>query len=439
MYDFAMIILGVVLTLGTALFVAAEFSLVALDPAAVDQRVAAGDKRAKQIRYALHHLSTNLSGAQVGITLTTILLGYTTQTSLTKLLTGAFGHYGWINATATATAVIIAAVFVNVFSMIFGELVPKNMALADTFKTAGLVSSAMTAFTTICKPLIVLLNSSANAVLKIFGIKPSEHISSARSPAELASLVRHSAEEGTLDMSTANMLTKSIGLSNLSAVDVMTDRGRMVTLDEDETAADIVALASRTGHSRFPVVGDDIDDIVGVVNLRRAVAVPYERRQDVVVTSSSLMSEAPRVPETMQLATLLLELREAPLQMAIVVDEYGGTAGVVTLEDVIEEIVGEVADEHDQRRRGIRVESEGVWLVPGTLRPDEVAERIGIVIPEDGPYETVGGFIMNHLGRIPEEGDELEIPGVYLKVRVLSGRRIETVEIRQLPTGGDDE
>lgn len=434
-----MIILGVVLTLGTALFVAAEFSLVALDPAAVDRRVAEGDKRSRQVQKAIRHLSTNLSGAQVGITLTTILLGYTTQSSLTTLLSRLFGNYGWVNATATATAVLVAAIFVNVFSMIFGELVPKNMALANTYKTAGLVSSFMTAFTTLFKPLIFILNSSANGFLKLMGITPSEHISSARSPSELAALVRHSADEGTLDVSTANMLTKSIGLTKLCAVDVMTDRGRTTTMNADQTAQDIVQLAARTGHSRFPVEGEDIDDIVGFVNLRRAVAVPYEKRREVVVTSSSLLTEPLRVPETMSLGTLLLELREAPLQIAVVVDEYGGTAGVVTLEDVIEEIVGEVADEHDQRRRGIRQQSQDVWLVPATLRPDELAERTGIFIPEDGPYETLGGYLMYRLGRICQVGDEVDSPGAHLRVQLMDGRRVEALEITKLPQAQEDE
>ena len=196
----------------------------------------------------------------------------------------------------------------------------------------------------------------------------------------------------------ATLLTRSIGLGALTAVDVMTDRGRLHTLDQADTADAVVALARTTGHSRFPVVGENADDVLGIVHLRRVIAVPYERRESVPVTSSSLMTPAPRVPETMPLASLLVELRNQGSQMAVVVDEYGGTAGVVTLEDAIEEIVGDVADEHDRRRAGARADASGDWLVPGWTRPDELAARTDLHVPDDGPYETLAGLVMTELG-----------------------------------------
>ncbi|HHT41110.1 MAG TPA: HlyC/CorC family transporter, partial [Actinomyces sp.] len=329
-----MILLGVVLTLGTAVFVAAEFSYVALDSASVERRANEGDKRAKQVLKAIRTLSTQLSGAQVGITLTTILLGYTTQVALLDLFSRLFTNAGLAVALATTLAVALSVIFVNAFSMLFGELVPKNMALADPFHTAGLVTPVQTGFTKLLHPLIKLLNDTANKVLHLIGIEPMEEISSARSASELAALVRHSAEEGTLDTSTATLLTKSIAIGDLSAVDVMTDRGRMHYLPESSSAADVVELARTSGHSRFPIVGDDSDDIIGFVSLRRAVAVPYEKRAEVSVMSSSLISDAPKVPETLELAPLLVQLRAEGLQVAVVVDEYGGTSGIVTLEDV---------------------------------------------------------------------------------------------------------
>lgn len=429
-----MIVLGVLLTAGTAVFVAGEFALVALDPSVVDARAQAGDKRAGRVSKALRHLSTLLSGAQVGITLTTILLGYTMQAALNELLSQWLSP--WLGQTLAATiAVVSALIIVNAFSMVFGELIPKNATLADPLAAAGFVTPFITGFTWLFRPLVNLLNGMANALLSRFGIEAAEEASGARSAGELTALLRRSAEEGTLEVSTARLLTRSLGVDALSAVDVMTDRGRIHWLEESSTAADLVALASQTGHSRFPVFGDSPDDVLGLVNLRRAIAVPYERRAQVPVTSSSIMTPAPRVPETMPLASLLVELRgygeqeSFGLQMAIVVDEYGGTAGVVTLEDAVEEIVGEVSDEHDRRRAGIHLDSAGRWIAPGWSRPDEVTARTAIRIPDDGPYETLGGLVMNELGRIPQIGDEVTLPTCTILVDAMEGRRVTRVRI----------
>lgn len=429
-----MIVLGVLLTAGTAVFVAGEFALVALDPSVVDARAQAGDKRAGRVAKALRHLSTLLSGAQVGITLTTILLGYTMQAALNQLLSQWLSP--WLGQTLAATiAVVSALIVVNAFSMVFGELIPKNATLADPLAAAGFVTPFITGFTWLFRPLVNLLNGMANALLSRFGIEAAEEASGARSAGELTALLRRSAEEGTLEVSTARLLTRSLGVDELSAVDVMTDRGRIHWLEESSTAADLVALASQTGHSRFPVFGDSPDDVLGLVNLRRAIAVPYERRAQVPVTSSSIMTPAPRVPETMPLASLLVELRgygeqeSFGLQMAIVVDEYGGTAGVVTLEDAVEEIVGEVSDEHDRRRAGIHLDSAGRWIAPGWSRPDEVTARTAIRIPDDGPYETLGGLVMNELGRIPQIGDEVTLPTCTILVDAMEGRRVTRVRI----------
>ena len=436
MTDWLMIAVGVVLTVGTALFVAGEFSLVALDPSTVETRAATGDKRATTVRRALGRLSTLLSGAQVGITLTTVLLGYTMQAALANLLTDLMSR--WLAASvATGAAVVIALIVVNAFSMVIGELIPKNATLADPLRAAGYVVPVLEWFTALTKPVVLALNGTANWVLTRLGITPAEEISGTRSAAELAALVRHSAEEGTLDVSTAALLTRSIGVGRLTAVDVMTDRGRLHTVDEEDTAASVIALARVTGHSRFPLIGQDVDDVRGIVHLRRAVAVPYERRHEVSAASSSLVTPAPRVPETMPLASLLLELRAQGSQMAVVVDEYGGTAGVVTLEDAIEEIVGDVADEHDRRRASAHATHTGDWIVPGWMRPDELATRARIHLPDDGPYETLAGLVMTRLGRIPQVGDEVSVAQVVLRVEAMEGRRV--TRLRIVPTAPPDD
>lgn len=426
-----MILLGVLLTLGTALFVAAEFSLVALDPVQVDKQIEQGDKQAKKVAKTLKELSTQLSGAQVGITITTILLGYTTQTALTELLTE-FLENNWLSyTTATAVAVVVAVITVNAFSMVFGELIPKNIALSNPLKVAIWVVPAQRLFTLLFRPVILLLNGLANMVVRACGVEPMETASSARSAREIAAMVQHSVEEGAFDSSTAKLITRSVNFNDLVAADVMTDRGRMEVLNQTDTAQDIITLARETGHSRFPVVGEDSDDILGFVTLRRAVAIPYARRTAVPVTASSLLSEAPKVPETAPLVALLEQLRQCGLQMAIVVDEYGGTAGLVTLEDVIEEIVGEVADEHDLRRKGVRREGSR-YILEGDLRPDEIFDRIGVKLPDDGPYETLAGLILYHLARLPKMGERLEIEGIILEIKQMEERRITKV-ILQTP------
>ncbi len=431
--EWLMVLLGVALTAGTAVFVAAEFALVTLDPGAVDRELGQDASRSgRSVRRALATLSTQLSGAQVGITATTILLGYTTQPALASLLRQLLGRSSLTDAVSAATAAVLAVVLVNGFSMLLGELVPKNLALSTPLTTARAVAPTQLAFTAALRPVIGVLNGTANAILRRFGVEPREELSGGRSAQELVALVRRSAQVGTLDEGTAVRLTNSIELNTLAAVDVMTDRTRMEVVEREATAADVVAAARATGHSRFPVIDGSRDDVVGLVHLRRAIAVPYAKRGE--VPAGALMDPAPRVPETVRLGPLLVDLREQGMQMAVVVDEYGGTAGVVTLEDVIEEIVGEVADEHDPARAGVYRLGAG-WSAPGLLRPDELAEETGVRVPEEPAYETLGGLVMARLGRVPVPGDEVVVDGVRLRVQQMDGRRVARLSVRPAPTG----
>jgi CBS domain containing-hemolysin-like protein len=222
----------------------------------------------------------------------------------------------------------------------------------------------------------------------------------------------------------------------------MSPRVRCTAIERTASAGDVLRLARRTGHSRFPVIGEDWDDVEGLVHVKRAMAVPHDRRDDVPVTA--LMIEATRVPETIRLDPLLLMLREAGNQLAVVVDEYGGTSGVVTLEDVIEEIVGEVSDEHDRSQSDWNQMADGSWLLPGLWRPDQVRDQLGAVVPDGPTYETVGGFAMAVLGRIPVVGDELTLPGWTVRVARMDGRRVDRLRFipnpdEQPPTDADGE
>jgi CBS domain containing-hemolysin-like protein len=434
MYELIMLGVGIILTIGTGFFVASEFSLVNLNRSNLESRVARGEKNLGMTIRALKVTSTHLSSAQLGITLTTLLTGYTMEPAISSFLLSPLTAIGWPQPVVTAVASIIAVIVATLLSMIVGELVPKNFALALPLPTAKLVIPFQVGFTAVFKPFVALLNNTANVILRAVGIEPKEELSSARTAEELRSLVRRSATEGSLDRDTATLLSRTLVFSEHIASDVMTPRPRVTSVDRTASAQTVLELARQTGYSRFPVIDDGIDDVVGLVHVKQAVAVPRQKRSEVPV--SALQSDALRVPETMKLDLLLGELRGRGYQMAVVVDEYGGTAGVVTLEDLVEELVGEVADEHDRTRAGV-VRSRDWLTFPGMLRPDELLERADVTVPEDGPYETVAGFIMSELGRLPVVGDTVVVEAGEFRVERLDGRRIDRVRFTPSPEDGN--
>lgn len=434
MTEWLLVLAGVGLTAGTALFVAVEFSLVALDRPTVQKAIDSGDRRAEVVLGSLRRLSTQLSAAQVGITLTTLVLGYIATPSLGRLLQTPLSALGLQGEALSSVSATLALLIATLFSMVLGELLPQFLGISAPLATAKVVAMPVRVFAVIAKPLIVVLNGSANLVLRGLGITPQEELSGARTPQELALLVRRSAEAGTLDVGTARLVTRSLGFGEQTAADVMSPRARATSIERTATAEDVLRLARSTGHSRFPVTGEDWDDIDGIVHVKRAIAVPHDRRADVPV--SALMVSPLLVPETIRLDPLLLLLREAGLQLAIVVDEYGGTAGVVTLEDVVEEIVGDVSDEHDRSRTTAREMTDGSWTLPGLWRPDEVRERLRAPVPDGPAYETIGGWVMAELGRVPVAGDTVELPGWSVTVLTMDGMRVD--RLRFVPVGSAD-
>ncbi|MGR0220257.1 hemolysin family protein [Agromyces sp. ZXT2-6] len=425
MSEWILLGIGLLLTIGTGLFVASEFALVNLDRADLESRRAKGESRLGLTIDGLKITSTHLSSAQLGITLTTLLTGYTMEPAISSLLADPLRSVGIPEAFVRPVGAITAVVVATLLSMIIGELVPKNFALALPRQTAKVVMPFQTAFTWLFRPAIVVLNGSANRLLRAIGIEPKEELSGARSAEELSSLVRRSASAGLLEQDTATLLGRTLRFSEHDASDVMTPRPRVAAVQRLEPAEAVIELARQTGFSRFPVYDENLDDVVGLVHVKQAVAVPREKRDQ--VPASALQSEALRVPETMKLDMLLGELRGRGYQMAVVVDEYGGTAGVATLEDLVEELVGEVSDEHDRTRAGVVRRGEFVSF-PGMLRPDELLDRTGIQVPEDGAYETVAGYVMSVLGRLPAVGDEVDVDGGRFRVQRLDGRRIDRIQ-----------
>jgi len=436
LFEWILLGIGLILTVGTGFFVASEFALVNLDRSDLEARQARGESRLAMTIAALKITSTHLSSAQLGITLTTLLAGYTMEPALSSLLSPPLTAIGLPEVVIPVTATVLAVAIATLVSMIIGELVPKNFALALPIQTAKFVVPFQTAFTTVFKPIVFVLNGSANGLLRSMGIEPKEELSGARTAEELSSLVRRSASAGLLEKDTATLLHRTLLFSGHTASDVMTPRPRVASINRTASAQAVIELTRQTGYSRFPVIDESVDDVVGIVHIKQAVAVPRHRRADVPV--SALQSEAIRVPETMKLDSLLGELRGRGYQMAVVVDEYGGTAGVATLEDLVEELVGEVADEHDRTRAGV-VRSQDSLTFPGLLRPDEVLERAGIVVPDDGPYETVAGFVMSELGRLPVVGDVVILDAGTLRVERLDGRRIDRLKFTPAPQPESDD
>jgi len=441
--ELVLLLLVVLLIAANAVFVAAEFSFVTVDRATVDRAALAGDRRAQSLDAGLRSLSTQLSGAQFGITITSLIVGFIAEPSIGALLMRAFGALP--QGVSLAISIILALVLATGAQMIFGELVPKNWAISQPFRVGKAVASLQRGFTWLAHPAIVLLHGAANAIVRMFGIEPREELTSARTPSELASLVSRSQMHGTLDDTTASLLTRSIIFGDRRAENVMTPRPRVDFIERDESCSDVLQRVASTGHARFPVIEANEDDVVGVVHFRDALKIPSELRASTSV--GQVMQAGHAIPESLPLDSLLEELRHAPLQFAVVVDEYGGTAGIVTLEDLAEEIVGEIQGEQDRPEHRARRLADGSWQFSGLLRPDEVSDVLGVALPEGRETETLGGLITEHLGRIPREGDSivLTVPvigpenpidlDIALSVQAMDDRRVDLVRIRFVEVG----
>jgi CBS domain containing-hemolysin-like protein len=433
----------VVLTAGTAMFVAAEFSLTALERSTVDANARDGARRDRYIQRAHHTLSFQLSGAQLGISITTLVTGYLTEPMVADLPHPVMDALGIPDRVADGITAFLALVIVTSLSMVFGELVPKNLAVARPLPIARAVIGLQLPFSWVMTPAIRLMNGTANWILRRLGVQPAQELRSARSPQELLSLVQTSARSGALDLTTAALVRRSLQFGTLTAEELMTPRSKVVALQTDNTVADLVAIAAETGFSRFPIVDGDLDATVGIVHVKQVFEVAPADRAHTLLTA--IAQPVAVVPSTLDGDALMAQLRGNGLQTALVVDEYGGTAGMVTGEDLIEEIVGDVRDEHDDATPDVVAAGTG-WRVSGLLRIDEVAATTGYRAPE-GEYETIGGLVLQQLGHIPVAGETVELmafdpegrsdhSGRWLATVVrMDGRRIDLLELVQLGGG----
>ncbi|WFF02227.1 hemolysin family protein [Micromonospora sp. WMMD964] len=431
----------VALTAGNAFFVAAEFALVTVDRAEIDRRAAGGDQAALTVRTALRELSFQLSGAQLGITITALLTGYLAEPALARIFTPLLRPM--VGENTGRITPFLALALATLISMLFGELVPKNAALARPMPAALATAGPMHAFSRTFGWLIRGLNGSANRLVRAFGVEPQEELASARSPEELGLLAAISARAGALPTDTAMLLRRTIRFGDKRAAEAMTPRVDVVALRATATVAELLEASRRTGRTRFPVYEETLDLVTGVAGVPDALGVPLAARASTMV--GAVAREPVYVPESLDLDGVLAALKAAGADLAIVVDEYGGTDGVVTIEDLVEELVGEIADEFDPAS----VDDHGVVeltvpggertvLVDGVLRFDEVAEQTGFRLP-DGPYETLAGFLMARLGHIPLAGETVEEGGWEFTVVEVERHRIEQVRVLRPAEPDDDD
>ena len=415
------------LILANGYFVAAEFAFVATRRGRLEELVEKGDRRAPRALDVLKRLSFMLSGAQLGITVTSLVVGFIAEPTLGRAIEPVLRAAGIAQTLAPEIAITVAFVVATATQMVFGELAPKNLAIAEPDRFALLLARSVGVYTRVASPLIKLFDNSSNWLLRSVGIEPVEELSTAVSPEELEYIIGESSRGGDLGQATATLLSRALDFRSLRAVDAMLPRVHVDAIAVGATGHELRDLAVRTGHSRFPVIGDDgLDDVVGVVQAQDLLRIPSEQRDTALIRS--FLKPALAVPESRLLVPLLGEMRRSHTQLAVVVDEYGGTAGIVTLEDIVEELVGDIQDEHDAAEPAVRLVEEGVFLVPGAWRLDETERDTGIALPE-GDYETLGGLIMERLGRVPEIGDVVATPPATLLVEAMDGHAVGQVRM----------
>jgi CBS domain containing-hemolysin-like protein len=432
---------GIALTLAVALlaanafFVGAEIALLAARRASIDERAEAGERRAQIAARQLRELPVTFSGAQMGITMASLGLGAVVEPSVARLLERALGLAPLTPGLRHAVAVAIALTIVVFLHMVIGEMVPKNLALAHPERMSLRLAPFFRVYVTIFRPLIVVLNGTANLVVRLLGIEPKHELSIVHTPDELALLLRESHREGMLAPQEARVLAAALGLREIDAEAAMTPRVDIRAIREDAQASEVLDLARETGLTRIPVYHGDIDGVIGIVHVKDVLIRDVEELEGVTV--AEVLRPIPAVPETRDLEQLLRDMRRERSHAMLVVDEFGGTAGIVTLEDVLEELVGEIEDEFDPHVGHVRKVGERRWVVPGLLRPDELAFHTGIELPE-GEYETLSGYLTERLGRLLEPDDAVEEGDWTLRVRTIEGRRAGEIDVIG-PPGPDSD
>ncbi|MFE7762768.1 hemolysin family protein [Streptomyces sp. NPDC057438] len=395
-----------VLTAGTGYFVAQEFAYVSADRLALAREAAAGDRRAARALTVLERLSFMLSGAQLGITVTGLVVGFIAEPSVSALLEPALTGVGVPQGAVGGISVVLAFTAATVVQMVLGELAPKNLALAVPERLAKSLAASTLAYLKVVGPLVHVFDGAANRLLRKVGIEPVEELHHGATLEELGHLIGESHEQGELPKDTAELLDHALEFSERTLDEVMVPRVAAVFVREDASAAEAVALIARHGHSNYPVLGDHPDDVTGVLGVRELMRLPAG---PLTATTAGALARRPLLlPDTLPLPDAVTRMREQDDEFAVVLDEHGGLAGIVTYEDIAEELVGDIADESDTVTELAVADGTG-WLVDAGRRLDEVADATGVDLPEEEDYDTVAGLVVDRLGRFPAIGDRLAV------------------------------
>lgn len=436
MSDLLGLLAVVALIAANGYFVAFEFAFVAVRRPKLEEAAAAGDRRSARALRVTKRLSFVLSGAQLGITVSSLATGFIAEPVFSSLLEPVFSGLGLSDSASRAIAIGVGFGVATAGQMVFGELAPKNLAIARPEPFARALAGSVTWYTRLAGPFIALFDGAANGLLRLVGVKPIDELVSTVTAGELDFIVEESARQGSLTARQAALLARSLEFAERSASEVMVARNGVATLPDTATGADLRDRL-RTPYTRYPVTsGDgDLDDIVGVVHAEDLLAFPAVDRDAVAV--AAIMRPPLFVPESAPVTAVLDSLRGSANEMAVVVDEYGGVAGILTMEDLVEELVGDITDEHDTAAPEVVALPDGAWRVPGSWRIDEVERDTGVELPEDEDYDTVGGLVLVRLGRLAEVGDIVDAGSATLQVVEVRRRRI--VAVRMVPAAPEDD
>jgi len=391
----------------TAFFVAAEFGFVAVRRSRLEEAERSGSRSGVRAMRVMRRLSFMLSGAQLGITFTSLLLGFLAEPVVARILRPALDRTPLLETALDSWSVALALILATVIIMVFGELVPKNVAIARAEGVTRTLALPVLVYLAVFGWLIHFFDAAANRLLRLLGVEPVDELHAGVSLDELDVIVEASAKTGDLTKPQADMLIRALGFGELTARDAMVPRNRVQTLQADATGAQLVDLVE-AGHARFPLVPEDgdLDDVDVVVHGKDLLKVPPAQRSSIAV--ATLGRPVVAVPELAPLSSVLDLLRVSHSELALVVDEYGTTSGILTLEDLIEELVGSVIDEYDRGEVAVRRRDDGSWVLPGWWRLDEVFHDCQILLPE-GDYSTVAGLLLNHGGEVPDVGDTFTV------------------------------
>jgi CBS domain containing-hemolysin-like protein len=422
---------GAGLLAANAFFVAAEFALLAARRTRIEQLVVDGSRAARHALAGMRELSLMLAGAQLGITMASLGLGAVAEPAVARGIEAALGPLAMPGVVRHAVAVTIALAIVVFLHMVVGEMAPKSWAISDPDRSVLRLAPPFRAFALVLRPFIQLLNAAANGVVRLCGVQPQAELALAHSPTDLVLLLEESTRHGTIEAPARELLTRALDLSGLDAEALMVPRRDVVAVAADTGMEQLERIAGETGRSRLPVYEDDLDRIRGILHVKDLLSVPAAQRSQ--VTAAELARAALVVPESRLLEDLMVDMRQQRQHVAIVVDEYGTVTGLVALEDVLEELIGEFEDETDGLRElpQLRRRRDGSLLVPGSLRPDELADHIGVELPE-GEWETVAGFVIATLERLPDVGDVVEAAGARFEVTRMDDHRVVEVAVRPL-------